>query len=327
MLDFDGLNALIGTPELLAARPRATSSAQPFQRSTHQLASEYRRWAPAAISASPSSAARRCPCGISFSIAIAIDSAAIQARFMTPPTKRSAINAQQQPRQKRPWRRPMMKAPGCTATPLADQEAQRRAATCEADALEWRKLVHAGHQQQHARERGGSADDHRVDPARGLQRPLQPCREDAEGRPHQQIGTTKLRERAVSPWRRHSATKASTIGSADGSIIAAIITAHMHHTASRLSQRQADDIGIVNLANGWSMSKVIQASEPHPTRLSTSGARPVVSTTPVSMHSFAIHPPLSQSSMPARLRVFTVHHRPLGASCQPGFTWGGAGHA
>lgn len=44
------------------------------------------------------------------------------------------------------------------------------------------------------------------------------------------------------------------IGSADGSIIAAIIIAHMRKTAIKLFVLQAGDMGIVIIAIGWHIS-------------------------------------------------------------------------
>ena len=44
------------------------------------------------------------------------------------------------------------------------------------------------------------------------------------------------------------------IGSADGSIIAAIIIAHMRKTAIKLLVLQAGDMGIVIIAIGWHIS-------------------------------------------------------------------------
>ena len=50
------------------------------------------------------------------------------------------------------------------------------------------------------------------------------------------------------------------IGSADGNIIAIIITTHIANTASKLLADQAGDIGIVSIANGWQLSVINQKS-------------------------------------------------------------------
>lgn len=70
-----------------------------------------KRTSPAAIKPIPSPIASRSPPGAIFSTATTIDSAAIQARFITPPTNSSAISAQQQPTHSRPWRTPIANAP------------------------------------------------------------------------------------------------------------------------------------------------------------------------------------------------------------------------
>src|SRR5262245_33957425 len=62
-------------------------------------------------------------------------------------------------------------------------------------------------------------------------------------------------------------TKASAIGSAEGSIIAAIITAHMPQMASALAALQCADAGIVSCATGWFMSNAIHARATQPTAL------------------------------------------------------------
>src|SRR5688572_26085063 len=67
-------------------------------------------------------------------------------------------------------------------------------------------------------------------------------------------------------------TKVSTIGSADGSIIAAIITAHIARIANTLSSVQRGDAGIVSCANGWPMSTTIQARNAQAARLSAASA-------------------------------------------------------
>ena len=54
-------------------------------------------------------------------------------------------------------------------------------------------------------------------------------------------------------------TKVRTIGIAEGSIIAAIMTAHMDQMASTLDTVQLDEAGIVSCAKGWPMSTAIQA--------------------------------------------------------------------
>ena len=70
--------------------------------------------------------------------------------------------------------------------------------------------------------------------------------------------------------RAESSTKARAIGSADGSIIAAIITAHMHQMASTLAALQWAEAGIVSRATGWLMSNAIHASKAQPTALMAS---------------------------------------------------------
>jgi hypothetical protein len=51
-----------------------------------------------------------------------------------------------------------------------------------------------------------------------------------------------------------------TIGQAEGSIIAAIITAHMANTASTLAGVQRGEAGMVSCASGCAMSSASQAS-------------------------------------------------------------------
>ena len=50
------------------------------------------------------------------------------------------------------------------------------------------------------------------------------------------------------------------MGSADGSIIAAIIIAHMRNTAIKLLVLQAGDIGMVIIAMGWHISITSQTN-------------------------------------------------------------------
>ena len=66
------------------------------------------------LRAVPSSGAILFPPGAIFSTATTMETAAIHARFMTPPTNSRTISAQQHPMHSRPWRRPMRNAP---ATP------------------------------------------------------------------------------------------------------------------------------------------------------------------------------------------------------------------
>jgi len=68
--------------------------------------------------------------------------------------------------------------------------------------------------------------------------------------------------------RAHKRSKMTSIGNADGNIMAAIITAHMHPTATALAVLQADDAGIVSCASGWPMSSASQASNAHAITLS-----------------------------------------------------------
>src|SRR5439155_4311131 len=68
---------------------------------------EYSVQTPQARSAPPESQHTTRPAGPSFSTSTKPAIAATQTRFMTPPTKSSAMSAQQQPRQKRPWRSPI----------------------------------------------------------------------------------------------------------------------------------------------------------------------------------------------------------------------------
>ena len=66
---------------------------------------------PAATMATPPLRATHSPLGRSFSATTKTVIAATQARFITPPTKRSPITKPQQPRQKAPWPTPMRNAP------------------------------------------------------------------------------------------------------------------------------------------------------------------------------------------------------------------------
>ena len=70
---------------------------------------------PPAIEAAPSARLTQTPNGRTFSASTANAINAIHSRFMLPATKSSAIKSQQQPRQYRPCRSPMMNAP---RTPL-----------------------------------------------------------------------------------------------------------------------------------------------------------------------------------------------------------------
>src|SRR2546422_247625 len=78
---------------------------------------EYSAQTPQARSAPPESQLTTRPAGTSFSTSTKPAIAATQARFMTPPTKSSAMSAQQQPRQKRPWRSPITSVPPSASPP------------------------------------------------------------------------------------------------------------------------------------------------------------------------------------------------------------------
>ena len=56
----------------------------------------------------------------------------------------------------------------------------------------------------------------------------------------------------------------STIGAADGSIMAAIMTLHMAKTASQLAGDHAGVMGIINSARGLSMLMALHSRSNHP---------------------------------------------------------------
>ncbi len=66
----------------------------------------------------------------------------------------------------------------------------------------------------------------------------------------------------------------STIGSAAGSIIAAIITAHIAPIASTFGALQPGVPGIVSCTSGWPMSKAIQPSTAQAPATAIGPARP-----------------------------------------------------
>ena len=66
---------------------------------------------PHKMSAMPETRCTHRPFGSSFSPATRTVSPTTHQRFITPPTKSSAINIQQQPTQKAPWMTPTLKAP------------------------------------------------------------------------------------------------------------------------------------------------------------------------------------------------------------------------
>lgn len=59
--------------------------------------------------------------GINFSARTNVAIAAIQSRFMTPPTNKSPINTQQHPKQKTPCSSPIRNAPGIPVRQCSDR--------------------------------------------------------------------------------------------------------------------------------------------------------------------------------------------------------------
>jgi hypothetical protein len=76
----------------------------------------------------------------------------------------------------------------------------------------------------------------------------------AERGPQGEIGgATKYSDLAPSPRFWFKAAKESSIGVAEGSIIAAIMTLHIAKTANQLASDQVADLGIISSATGLCM--------------------------------------------------------------------------